>query len=199
MRVHRPRGHATCALALGQEAGTRRVGSARAAGARHAGSRDGSARGNALRPAVRPPRAPRASAARAAFASTRRARAHVPPARRRRSRPQSRRCPPRPAGGRRQHGGREHERRRTLELRRLGRPGCLLQARERLRAEDAEAPRVRPVMVRRPARELEQLVDRLRGHGLRTEGLCVRRERISSGKSTRGTLARRPGASVGLV
>src|SRR5205823_12992790 len=42
-----------------------------------------------------------------------------------------------------QSGRREHERRRTLELRRLRGPCCFLQALERLRSEHAKAPRVR--------------------------------------------------------
>ena len=40
-------------------------------------------------------------------------------------------------------------------------PGRLLERRERLRAEHAEAPRVGQVVVRRPAGELEQLLERL--------------------------------------
>ena len=39
-------------------------------------------------------------------------------------------------------------------------PAAALEPRERLRAEHAEAPRVGEVVVRRPARELEQLVER---------------------------------------
>ena len=55
----------------------------------------------------------------------------------------------------------DDERRRAVELRRGLLARRLLQARERLRAEHAEAPRVGQVVVRRPARELEQLVERL--------------------------------------
>ena len=45
-------------------------------------------------------------------------------------------------------------------------PAASFSARQRLRADDAEPPRVRQVVVRRPARELEQLVERLARHGL---------------------------------
>ena len=51
------------------------------------------------------------------------------------------------------------------------RPGGLLERRERLRAEHAEAPRVGQVVVRRPARELEQLVERRAVDGRRRVGL----------------------------
>src|SRR5581483_10322074 len=57
----------------------------------------------------------------------------------------------------RQGGGRDDERRRPLELRRLARPGARLQRLERLGPEDAEPPRLREVMVRREPRDVEQL------------------------------------------
>ena len=54
-----------------------------------------------------------------------------------------------------------HERRCTVELRR-GLLACgLLELREGLGAEHAEAPRVREVVVRGPAGELEQLLEGL--------------------------------------
>src|SRR5829696_1851527 len=56
---------------------------------------------------------------------------------------------------------RDHEGGRAVELRaRLG-SGRLLQAREGLRPDDPEAPWIGEIVVRRPARELEQLVERL--------------------------------------
>ena len=60
---------------------------------------------------------------------------------------------------------------RAVELRSFARPGGLLQAAERLRAENTKAPRVRPVVVRSPTRELEQLVERVRRDGLGAERL----------------------------
>lgn len=56
----------------------------------------------------------------------------------------------------------QNQRRRSVELWRFARAGSLLQAAERLRTENAKAPRVRPVVVRSPTRELEQLVERVR-------------------------------------
>ena len=52
------------------------------------------------------------------------------------------------------------ERRRAVELRGRLRAGRRLEPRERLRPEHAEPPRVGQVVVRRPARELEQGVQR---------------------------------------
>jgi hypothetical protein len=57
--------------------------------------------------------------------------------------------------------GRDDERRRAVELRRGLLAGGLLEARERLRAEHPEAPRVGEIVVRRPAGQLEQLVQGL--------------------------------------
>jgi len=65
----------------------------------------------------------------------------------------------------------QHQCRRAVELRSFARPGSLLQAAERLRTENAKAPRVRPVVVRSPTRELEQLVERVRRDGLGAERL----------------------------
>src|SRR4051812_11877817 len=63
-------------------------------------------------------------------------------------------------------GAGDHERGCAVELRcRLG-TGRLFQPLERLRADHAEAPRVREVVVRRPAGELEQLVERRTVDGL---------------------------------
>ena len=67
--------------------------------------------------------------------------------------------------------GGDDERRCTLELWSFCRPGGPLQARHRLRAKNAKAPGVRPVVVRRPARELEQLVDRLARNRVGSERL----------------------------
>ena len=61
--------------------------------------------------------------------------------------------------------------RRAVELGRRLRPGGLLEPLERPRAEHPEAPRIGQVVVRRPARELEQLVERLAGHRVGPEGL----------------------------
>src|SRR6476619_3507965 len=66
---------------------------------------------------------------------------------------------------------RKNQCRRSVELWRFARAGSLLQAAERLRTEDAKAPRVRPVVVRSPTRELEQLVERVRRDGLGAERL----------------------------
>src|SRR3954470_11289675 len=63
------------------------------------------------------------------------------------------------------------QRRRAVELAgRLG-AGGLLEPRERLGAEHAEPPGVRQVVVRRPARELEQLLEGRAVHRLRAIGL----------------------------
>ena len=67
---------------------------------------------------------------------------------------------------------------RSSFARRLG-PGGLLQALERLRAEDAEAPRVGEVVVRRPAGQLEQLVEHLPRHRARADTPCACGERES--------------------
>ena len=72
-----------------------------------------------------------------------------------------------------QHGGDEDERRRPVELRRLLRAADLLQPRQRLRPEHAEAPRLREVVVRREPGEVEQLQQRLARNRLRPE-LLVR-------------------------
>jgi hypothetical protein len=65
----------------------------------------------------------------------------------------------------------KNQRRRAVELRGFARPGSLLQAAERLRTENPKAPRVRPVVVRGPTRELEQLVDCGRREGFGAERL----------------------------
>jgi hypothetical protein len=110
-------------------------------------------------------------AGRAASASSRRVPEHVLPAER---------CTPRKRSRRvflvllevaAQHARGEHERARAVELRRFRRPCRFFQPLQGLRPEDPEPPRIRAVVVRRPARELEQLVQRLRRHGLRPEGL----------------------------
>src|SRR3954451_8440482 len=56
-----------------------------------------------------------------------------------------------------QKGRRDHERRRALELHGLARPAALLQRGKRLRADDAEAPGLRQMMVRREPGNSEQL------------------------------------------
>jgi hypothetical protein len=61
--------------------------------------------------------------------------------------------------------------RRSVELRSFAWAASLLQAAERLRTENAKAPRVRPVVVRSPTRELEQLVERVRRDGFGAERL----------------------------
>ena len=63
------------------------------------------------------------------------------------------------------------QRRRAVELRRRLGPGRGLEPRERLRAEDPEAPGVGEVVVRRPAPELEELGERRAVNGLRGVGL----------------------------
>ncbi len=70
----------------------------------------------------------------------------------------------------REHGRREDERRRAVELHALRRR-ALLQPCERLRADDAEAPGLRQVMVRREARGVEHLEERFAGDGFRAEDL----------------------------
>ena len=67
----------------------------------------------------------------------------------------------------------EHERRRAVELRRLLRAADLLQPRQRLRPEHAEAPRLRQMVVRRQPGEVEQLEQRLARNRVRPE-LLVR-------------------------
>jgi hypothetical protein len=67
--------------------------------------------------------------------------------------------------------GRSDERRRPVELRRCFWTGCLLQPRKRDRADNAETPRVRQMMIGRPPRQLEQRLQELWRHGLRTERL----------------------------
>src|SRR4051794_10596089 len=65
----------------------------------------------------------------------------------------------------------DHERGRAVQLRRALRPGRLLQRRQRLRPDDAEAPGVGDVVRRRPASQLEELVERLARHRVGPEGL----------------------------
>jgi hypothetical protein len=66
---------------------------------------------------------------------------------------------------------RKNQCRRSVELWRFARAGSLLQAAESLRTENPKAPGVRPVVVRSPTRELEQLVDCVRRDGLGAERL----------------------------
>src|SRR5260221_3618929 len=61
--------------------------------------------------------------------------------------------------------------RRAVELDRALRAGRLLQPRQRLRPDDAEAPGDGEVVVGRPARQLEQLLQLLARQRLRSEGL----------------------------
>ena len=70
-----------------------------------------------------------------------------------------------------QDAGRDDQARRPLELHSLGRPTCLLEPAQRLRAQDAEPPGLGQVMVRRPARELQQLLQRPARHRIGPEGL----------------------------
>src|SRR5439155_21906627 len=65
----------------------------------------------------------------------------------------------------------DHEGRRPLELGRVAGAGRLLQALERPRPEHAEAPRLGEVVVRREAREVEQLLDLASRERLRPERL----------------------------
>ena len=76
--------------------------------------------------------------------------------------------------------GDDDQRRRAIELRRALGPGGLLQALSAPRTDDAEAPGSGQVVVRRPARQLEQLEDLLAGERLRPEGL-VRAPRADRG------------------
>ena len=71
----------------------------------------------------------------------------------------------------REERGGDDERRRATELRRFGGAGALLQERESVGAEHAEAPRLREVVVRREAGDVEQLEQRLAGHRPRFERL----------------------------
>jgi hypothetical protein len=66
---------------------------------------------------------------------------------------------------------RQNQCRRAVELRSFARPGSLLEPSKRFRTENAKAPRVRPVVVRSPTRELEQLVERVQRNGLGAERL----------------------------
>ena len=68
-------------------------------------------------------------------------------------------------------GADDDQRRRAPELRLLLSPGRLLQARQSARAQHAETPRVGPMVVWCPARELEQFVERLAVNRLGPEGL----------------------------
>jgi ABC-type polar amino acid transport system ATPase subunit len=70
-----------------------------------------------------------------------------------------------------QHCRGDDKSRSPLQLRSLRRSRGLFEPFQRHRPEDAEAPGIRAVVIRRPARELEQLIQRLRRHGLRTERL----------------------------
>jgi hypothetical protein len=63
------------------------------------------------------------------------------------------------------------ERGGAIELGGVLGPRRLLESVERGRPEHPEAPRVREVVVRRPAGELEQLVERLPVHGTGLVGL----------------------------
>ena len=115
-----------------------------------------------------------------ACASSRRGRERAPPAARCRRRRRSRAGPPRP-GPRPRSGPQEHDDqgRRAIELGRRLRPGGLLQPLERLRPEHPEAPGVGQVVVRRPAGELEQLVEGLSRHRRRAGTPCACGDRES--------------------
>ncbi len=67
--------------------------------------------------------------------------------------------------------GDEDQGRGAVELRRPLGPGHLLQPRQRLGTDDAEAPGRGQVMVRRPARKVEQPEDLLAPERLRAKGL----------------------------
>src|SRR3989442_757414 len=71
----------------------------------------------------------------------------------------------------------DDERRRPLELRRLRGARALLERRERVRAEHAEAPRLGEVMVRREAGDAEQVEQDLARYRLRA-GMPVRSARV---------------------
>jgi hypothetical protein len=58
-----------------------------------------------------------------------------------------------------QHCRRNHEGARAVQLRRFGRSRSLLQSRECLRPDNAKSPRIRPMVVRGPARHVEELVE----------------------------------------
>src|SRR5260221_909009 len=87
-----------------------------------------------------------------------------------------------------EHGRRDDEGRRAVELQRLRWAGGLLQAGERLRPKHAEAPGLRQGVVGGEARELEQLEQRLARHRLRAERLVRaprRRELAEAGQASR--------------
>ena len=67
--------------------------------------------------------------------------------------------------------GADHQGRGPVELRRRLRARRLLEALERLRSHHPEAPWIGQVVIGRPARQLEQLVELLGRHRLRLEGL----------------------------
>ena len=104
-----------------------------------------------------------------------------------------------------EHARADDQGRRAVELRRRLGPGGLLQALERPRPEHPKAPRVGQVVVRRPARELEQLVERPRvGTGSGRKALWVRRVRIAVSTSIadnlvsgrRGAAQQTPAAAI---
>ena len=125
-------------------------------------------------------------------ASSRRGRGRGRRAGRCRRRRRSRAGPPRPGPGRRSSSaGDDDQGRAAVELGGALRPGGLLQPRQRRRADDAEAPGHGEVVVRRPAGQLEQLLELLARQRLRREGLVgaagadrrldVHRSRVSAG------------------
>src|SRR6266542_1110848 len=82
-----------------------------------------------------------------------------------------------------QRGCGEDEGRRAVELRRLRGAGTLLEARECLPAEHTESPRLRQMMIRREARDVEQLDQCLSWNGLGPERLVRPPRRRELGKA----------------
>ena len=123
-------------------------------------------------------RGPPLRAAGRACASSRRGRGRGRRAGRCRRRRRSRAGPPRPGPGRRSSAaGDDDQGRAAVELGGALRPGRLLQPRQRRRADDAEAPGHGEVVVRRPARQLQQLLQLLARQRLGAKALWVRRVR----------------------
>ena len=166
-RLHAARGHGEVDRGLLGGRG------ARAGPAPGAGGRGGAGRRSARSagsPTARPPSGARAAAP--ACASSRRGRGRGRRAGRCRRRRRSRAGPPRPGPGRR----RAPRRRRSGSAR--GRasaapsgPAASFRRSQRRRADHAEAPGGGQVVVRRPAGQLEQLLELLPGERLGREGL----------------------------
>src|SRR3954452_9920208 len=76
-----------------------------------------------------------------------------------------------------QDGGGDNECRRAIELHRFARPAAFLQRRKARRADDAEPPGLRQMMVRREPSDIEQLEQHVVGDGLVPECL-VRAPRL---------------------